>query len=146
MLNLYFGDLEGALLSGNGYFDRQIDECCIETDFGKRVIKEIDGGEVYDRNLIISKVLGGIPPERLSGGTKSLLILMNSDKIIDLASMGDNCLPFLADIAKVKDITVCTDTYRKIFKDSTLDKVHILNDDSIVYNDDEYFEKWGRLG
>ena len=44
MLNLYFGDLDGALLSGNGYFDRQIDESCIETDFGRRVIKEIDGG------------------------------------------------------------------------------------------------------
>lgn len=144
MLNLYFGKLKGALLSGNGYFDSWVDESCIETDFGKRVIKEVDGGDVYDRNLIISKVLGGIPPERLSGGTKSLLILMNTDKIVHLCAMGDNCLPFLADIAKVKDITVCTDYYRPIFKDSTLDKVHILNDDSIVYNDDEYFEKWAR--
>lgn len=144
MLNLYFGKLEDALLSGNDYFNSWVDEKCIETEFGKRVIKEIDGGDVYDKNLIISKVLGGIPSERLSGGTKSLLILMFDNKIMHLSAMGDNCLPFLADIAKVKDITVCTDYYRPIFKNSNLDKVHILNDDSIVYNDDEYFKKWAR--
>ena len=142
MLKVYFGTLNDALSSGNGYFDNWIDEDCIETDFGKKIIKEIDGGDVYDKNLIVSKVLGGIPPERLSGGTKALFVLMFSNKVVKLSAMGDNCLPYLYDISLVKNITVCTDSYRPIFDNSGLSDVYVINSNKIVHSKSEFFNEF----
>ena len=144
MMRLYFGDLPDVLYSGNKYFDRVVDESCLETDFSKKVIKEIDNGVVYDRNLIISDVLGGIPPERLAGGTKSLLILMYTDQKMALSAMGDNCLPFLFDIGEIKDFTVCTKNLRPLFDNSNLKEVYIINVGIIVHNQKELYDSWVR--
>lgn len=142
MLKLYFGNLDGELYSGDGFFNSTVDEGVLLTDFGKTVVNEIDKSEVHGRNLIISPVLGGIPPERLSGGTKTLLSLYSEDNVIfRLSAMGDNCLPFLADIARVKDIVLSTSEFRPLFKNSSLDKVLILNDNSIVTNDKDLLLK-----
>ena len=142
MLKIFIGKLDGALSSGNKYFNHVVDESCLLTDFGKKVVKEIDKSEVYGRNLNISPILGGIPPERLSGGTKTLLTLYSEDNVIfKLSAMGDNCLPFLADIAEIKDITLCTREFRPIFENSKLKEVLILNDNSIVRSDKEFLFK-----
>lgn len=141
MLNLYFGDLPSAKVTGDGWFDNCIDFDCITSDFGRRIIKKIQGSEVFDKNVTVHPIFGGQPPEKLAGGIKSLLLLYASDDfIMDLASMGDNCLPFLADIASVKDITVCSDMIRPIFDNSSLDVVHIMNNDSYAHNSKEYFD------
>lgn len=142
MIKLYFGHLDNELFSGNGFFNSTVDEGVLLTDFGKAVVKSIDNSEVYGRNLIISPILGGIPPERLSGGTKTLLSLYSEDNVIfRLSAMGDNCLPFLADIAKIKDITLSTSEFRPLFRNSSLDKVLVLNDNSIVTNDKDLLVK-----
>lgn len=85
--------------------------------FGKTVVKEIDKSEVHGRNLVISPVLGSILPERLSGSTKTLLSLYSEDNVIfRLSAMGDNCLPFLADIARVKDIVLSSGKHQICLK------------------------------
>lgn len=102
----------------------------------------MDNSDVYGRNLIISPILGGIPPERLSGGAKTLLALYSEDNVIfRLSAMGDNCLPLLADIAEIKDITLTTNELRPLFDNSTLKEVLILNDGSIVTNDYDFIRK-----
>ena len=51
--------------------------------------------------------LGQIPPERLSGGTKTLLLILNeSEKIFNASTCGDNCAKWILEIGKRKDITI----------------------------------------
>lgn len=142
MLNLYFGDREDALYSGDGWFDHQLDKQYITTDFSKRVIKDIDNSEVYGENLVISPIFGGIPPRDISGGSKALITLMYTDKIFSLTAFGENCYPYILEIASTKDITLCNDSIVTLFEFGTLDKVHILNDDSFVYSDRELIDKY----
>ena len=142
MLKLYIGRLGNELYSSDDYFKNAVDTDCILTDFGRRVIKEVDKSEVFDRNVIISPVLGGIPPESLSGGTKALLTLYSEDDIVfRLSAMGDNCLPFLAEIAEKKDITLSTEEIRPLFNNSMLNEVYIMNDGSIVHDMNELILK-----
>lgn len=65
-------------------------------DYGRRVIKEVDSSDMFGGDLIISPVLGPIPPERLSGGAKTLIAAYaNKDKIYPLNNLGDNCAEML---------------------------------------------------
>ena len=54
-----------------------------------------------------SPVLGVISPEKLSGGTKTLLLMANdSEKVFNASTCGDNCAPFILKLAKKKDLTI----------------------------------------
>lgn len=56
---------------------------------------------------INSPVLGQIPPERLSGGVKTLLLMLNeSGKIFNASTCGDNCAKWILEIGKKKDLTI----------------------------------------
>ena len=68
----------------------------ILSDYAKRVIKEIDKSEVLGEHVILSPILGAIPPERLSGGTQTLIAAyFNKDKVYPLENLGDNCAEML---------------------------------------------------
>lgn len=142
MLKLLFGNIDEALYSGDFYFDYILDPLFINKDFSKRVIKAIDKGDVKGENCIVTEALGAIPPDMLSGGSKSLIILMYSDQIMNLSCMGDNCLPFLADIAQEKDITVCTDLFREIYENSKLGDVLVLNSNTVVHDVQGLYQEW----
>lgn len=94
MLRLKFGHIEGEHYSGNGYFDHWVDTECILSDFGRRVIKAIDNGEVLSKMCITSPVWDSIPPMLLSGGVKALLTIDNTNKVFRIHAMGNNCFPF----------------------------------------------------
>lgn len=70
MLQLYFGELKGTLYSGNGYFDNWVDDRCVESEFGRKIIKEVDKSEVISSKNIVSEVIGAINSSYLSGGVK----------------------------------------------------------------------------
>lgn len=75
--------------------------------FVKELVMEIDESEVVSADLIISPVLGPISPDRLSSGVKTLIMLYKMPEMEQWASnCGDNCLPALAEIAKMQDIVV----------------------------------------
>lgn len=143
MLHLTFGDIEGALVSGDGYFDTWVDESVIETDFGKLVIGQIEKGTVYSKYNIVIPVIGSISSERLSGGTKALLTLYSDNSIVfDLAAMGDNCFKLLARIAEIKDIYVCTDTYRELYENGYYGGIFVENSKNIVNDERALFNEW----
>ena len=77
MLHIYFGNMPEAIYNTEVYFQNVYDDEWIVDDFARKVIKRIDKSEVLDRQAIKSPVLGIIPPERLSGGTKTLLLIKN---------------------------------------------------------------------
>ncbi len=131
MLNIYFGDMPDAIYNTDVYFQNVYEDEWITDDFAREVIKKIDKSEVLDSNAIKSPVLGIISPERLAGGTKTLLLIKNvPDKIFNASTCGDNCAKFILKLAKDKDITINL-RHMMHFGNSAF-KVRVLNDDRIV--------------
>ncbi|MBR1390697.1 MAG: DUF4869 domain-containing protein [Lachnospiraceae bacterium] len=107
MLHIYFGDMPEAIYNTDVYFLNVYDDSWITDDFAKEVIRKVDRSEVLDRQAIRSPVLGIISPERLSGGTKTLLLMKNiDDQIFNASTCGDNCAPFILKLAKEKELTI----------------------------------------
>lgn len=101
-LNVYFGEMPNELAIADGWFDNQLPDEYYVTDFSKRVIKTIDKSDVINENMVESLVLGCIPMTSISRGSKGLILYRYTDKIVNLVSLGDNCIPILLDILKKK--------------------------------------------
>ena len=70
------------------------------------LIKAVDKSVVLSPHAIESPVLWSIPPEKLSGGAKTLLLMKNKpDMIFNASKCGDNCAKFILEIARDRDIT-----------------------------------------
>ena len=71
------------------------------------MILDIDKSEVFSPYCIQSPVLGQIPPVMLSGGVKTLLLILNCpEKIFNASTCGDNCAKWILKIAEARDITI----------------------------------------
>lgn len=58
-------------------------------------------------NTIESRVLGALPPERLSAGTKTLLFMcILTNKVFNARNCGDNCAHWILRIGAKKNITI----------------------------------------
>ena len=96
MLNIYFGDMPEAVYNTSVYFNYTYEDEWLTSDFAKEVIKKIDKSDVKGPHAVESPVLGGISPEKLSGGTKTLLLMANDpEKVFNASTCGDNCAPFI---------------------------------------------------
>jgi len=133
MLHLIFGYPSKALRTHRNYIgSRFLDKKCMLDEFSKRVVKEIDKTETITSGAFYSPVLGDISLRDLSGGAQFLIILNNTNEIVPLEFLGDNCFPFLKEIADRKDITVCSGGVRNLFKNGGFTEIHIVNDDTII--------------
>ena len=137
MLNIIFGDCPGAVYNTSVYFNNRYEEEWITDDFGRKVIKAVDRSEVLSAHAIESPVLWSVPPERLSGGVKTLLLIKHKpDMIFNASKCGDNCARFILEIARDTDITInlrhVMDFRRKKFR------AHIVNNDVYVDNYRDY--------
>ncbi|MBR5179590.1 MAG: DUF4869 domain-containing protein [Lachnospiraceae bacterium] len=140
MLNIYFGDMPEAIYNTEVYFVNVYDDKWIVDDFAKEVIKKVDKSEVLDSQAIKSPVLGIISPERLSGGTKTLLLMKNMpDKIFNASTCGDNCAKYILKIARERDLTINLRHLMDFGKARF--KAHILNDNSDVTGMEELLFK-----
>lgn len=75
----------------------------------KEIVKYIDNSEVLYPGVIKSPVLGYIPPEKLSGGCKHVLLAWQGDYLLYSPRMGDNCIEPLLWVVKDKDVYLrCT--------------------------------------
>lgn len=137
MLNVYFGDLPDAIYDTDTYFNFTYDDDWLLSDFAREVIRKVDKSEVLDRGAVQSPVFGIIPPERLSGGTKTLLLIWNCPDIVCNASTcGDNCAPFILKMARKKDITINLRHIMNFGREAFT--AHILNDDTDVSGMEEF--------
>ncbi len=139
MLNIFFGDMPEAIYNTSVYFDNTYDESWFEDDFARRVIKKIDKSDVIDSGAIDSPVLGIIPPERIAGGTKTLLLIKNChDQVFNASTCGDNCSDFLLELAEKENITI---NLRHIMKfNRKRFKAFILNTNSFISSYSEYLD------
>lgn len=114
MLSVYFDNCKEELPKEfesyvSQYFDEVYEPEWFLDDFVRKVIKTIDKSEVIGTGIsinIYNDVLGNFPPQNLSSGCKGLILLYQDDVKINGDRLGDNCIPFLLEIAEQKDITI----------------------------------------
>lgn len=130
MLHIYFGDMPEAIYNTEVYFKHTYEEEWLEDNFAKAVIKGVDKSKVLDKHLILSPVLGMIPPLMLSGGTKTLLLIKNCpDQIFNASTCGDNCAKYILQIAKKRDVTI---NLRHVMNFPGPFEIYVDNDDVLV--------------
>lgn len=138
MLNIYFGDMENSIYDPESYFKFNWEEDWILDPLSKKMIEDIDKSIVLGNSVIKSPVFGLIPPERLSGGVKTLILINNeTNKIFNASACGDNCSKWIVEIAKNKDITI---NLRHIMDFGDLEfEANILNTNQKVNGMEELF-------
>ena len=137
MLNIIYGDVKNSIYNTNVYFKNSYEPEWLDAELAKKMIKDIDDSEVLSGECINSPVLGQIPPERLSGGVKTLLLILNEpDRIFNASTCGDNCAKWILQIAENKDLTI---NLRHImdFGEGKFE-AKVLNTNQIVHNMQEF--------
>jgi hypothetical protein len=141
MLNIIFGDAENSIYHPPTYFDnRYLDEWIVDP-FSIEVIKDIDKSEVVSPRAIDSPFLGSISTKELSGGVKTLILMMfdDSGKIFNASACGDNCAKWIFDISKKKDLTINLHHIMDFSKCENFEAV-ILNTNETVKSFQEYLD------
>ena len=107
LLTVHFGDMENVVYNTSVYFNNVYSPNWFEDPFAQRIIKSIDRGTVLGPNAIETRTLGIIPPEKLSRGTKTLLLMHFMPNMVHNASnCGDNCSYWILRIAAKQNITI----------------------------------------
>ena len=144
MLSIYFGCMKDELRTADGWFDNQLPDEYYVTEFSKKVIKDIDNSEVVNENTVISPVLGAIPMTAISSGSKGVIVMRYTDKVVNLVSLGDNCITVLLSILNYKDLIVSSLRFVDFYKYGYRGDILVLNDNTIVKTPLELFEKYSK--
>ncbi len=133
LLHVYFGNMKEAVFNTAVFFKNVYEDQWITDDFDKQMIQDVDKSIVLDSGVIDSPVLGKIPPERLSGGVKTLILIYQMpDKVFNASACGDNCAKWLLKMAETEDRTV---NLRHLMDFGSGEfSLHILNTDQIVHS------------
>ena len=134
MLNVYLGKMDEAIYYPPTYFDNRYEDEWITDKRSVEMIRNVDQSEVISPHLIESPVLGPISPKELSGGVKTLLLMLFDDtgKVFNASACGDNCAKWILKIARKKELTI---NLRHImeFGDDEFE-IKILNTGNVVHN------------
>ena len=107
MLNIYFGNMPSAIYNTSGYFNNVYLDSWLDDPLDREMIQAIDKGKPLGPNAVETEALGVIPPTKLSGGVKTLMLIHHlPDKVFNASNCGDNCARWILKIAKTQDITI----------------------------------------
>lgn len=107
MLTIHFGDMDGVVYNTSVYFNNTYSGEWFSDPFAQKMIASVDRGRVLGPNAIETKILGVIPPEKLSSGLKTLLLMyFLPEHVYSVSNCGDNCARWILAIAKKQDITI----------------------------------------
>ena len=81
MLRIHFGETDHVEY-GPSWFKYNYKPEWFKDPFVQKMIREVDGSTYVDGLVIDSPVLGPIPPERLSGGVKTLIMIYERPDLI----------------------------------------------------------------
>lgn len=141
MLKIWFRGSKGieVLADSDSYFDNVWEDEWMLDPFVQQMILDIDKSKVIGPHLIESPVLGPIGPKDLSGGTKTLILMLKDDSFIyNLSNCGDNCAKWVLEIGKQKDLIVFLG-YMMRFEGNF--DIEILNTNKIVHNRQELIKE-----
>ena len=134
MLNVYLGKMDEAVYYPPVYFDNRYEDEGIIDKRSIEIIRDVDKSDVVSAHLIESPVLGPISPKELSGGVKTILLMLfdETGRIFNASACGDNCAKWILKIAESKNLTI---NLRHImeFGDEEFE-MKILNTGEVVHN------------
>lgn len=137
MLHIYFGELE-KVNYGPDWFIANYDPLWLKDHLVQEMIRSVDSSEYVDGLVINSPILGPIPPEKLSGGVKTLIMIYEKPELIfDATSCGPNCSGWLLEIGRKKDVTINLNYLMRF--DPAMDlEIYIENESRVVKNIEDY--------
>lgn len=107
MLYITLGETDDMIFDTKVYFNFNYDKQWLNDDLVKDMIMDIDKSEVISPDYIESPELGQITPRELSGGVKTLILMLKEPEIITYASnCGNNCAKWILAIAEKQDIHI----------------------------------------
>ena len=107
MLKAYFGDMAEAVYNTVVFFKNDFDPRWLEDPFVREMILDVDRSTVLSSGAIDSPVMGIIPPTSLSGGVKTLILIMKEpDRVFNASNCGDNCAKWLLRMGQDRDVTI----------------------------------------
>lgn len=121
------------------YFNDEFEREWFQDPYVQKIIKEIDNTEVVHGFNLYNEFLGSIPPEYLSSGCKGLILIYKENIKLNGDRFGDNCIPILMELAKVKDVEI---TLRHIPKFPNDVKLYIVNTSKIITSYKEFVEEY----
>ena len=140
MLNIYLGEMEGAVYHPPVYFDNRYEDEWLTNPLTIEMVKDVDKSEIVGPHLVQSPVLGPISIKELSGGVKTLILMAfdASGKVFNASACGDNCAKWILKIAEGKELTI---NLRHImdFGEGSFE-ARILNTGQMVHSDREFAE------
>lgn len=146
MLKIVFGDIENSIYHPPTYFDNRYEDEWITNPFSVEMIKDIDKSDVIGVHLIESPVLGPISVKEISGGVKTLILMAfdESGKIFNASACGDNCVKWIVEIGKRKDLTINLHHVMDFSSVKEFDAL-MLNTGKMIHNYDEYLDEAFRI-
>ena len=139
MLRVFFGDMEDAIYNTAVFFKNDYEDEWITSPLVKEMIQDVDQSKVIDSGVIDSPVLGKIPPTSLSGGVKTLiLVLFEPQMVFNASTCGDNCAKWLLRIAANEDRTINLRHIMDFGRDEF--ELYIQNTNTVVHSMKELTE------
>ena len=136
MLNVYFGDMPGAIFNTAVYFKNTYRDSWITNPLSVQMIKDVDKSDVVSESVIESPVLGSITPLALSGGVKTLMLVkFDREHVFNACTCGDNCAKWLLKIAEKRKVVINLHHVMDFGKGPF--KIKVLNNGKTVSNMDE---------
>lgn len=136
MLNIFYGNMPGAVFNTAVYFKNVYEDAWITAPIAKEMILDVDRSIVLENGVIDSPVMGKIPPTGLSGGVKTLILIANEpDKVFNASTCGDNCAKWILKLAEKQDITINL-RHLMDFGEGGF-TIHIMNNDQVVHTMNE---------
>ncbi len=106
MLKIFYGEMEDVAY-GPSWFKYGYELSWFNDPFVYEMLLGVDKTTYKTGGVFDSPVLGPIPPEKLSGGLQTLIMIYEMpEKVFDATSCGPNCAKWLVEIGKRKDVTI----------------------------------------
>lgn len=144
MLYVRLGDFtDDCIVDVSSYFNIFKEKEWFADPFVREVIRGVDKSEVIGGEYIESPVFGGMSPERLSSGAKALILMkMCPQYVVYATRCGDNCAPFILELAGQQDVTILLHHCMAFPND-----IHAIFEESgrEVHNYDEFIEEYFKL-
>ena len=129
------------------WFKYVADPNIITGEFEKRMIWEVGKCRVVGPHLIISDVLGAIPPEGMGGGLLAVLAMKYADPAeygrVDLSQVGRNMVPYIQEIARDMDVRVTTSIYYPYLTNG--ETLLIENSGAVCTENSEFYREIDKL-
>lgn len=104
--------LKNFIWRTDSYFNNTFEPEWFDDELVKEMVLDVDKTVVQSQYCMNSPVLGQIPPQMLSQGVKTLILMLKQpDMIFYATKCGDNCAKWILEIAKHQELHIVLGHY-----------------------------------